>query len=785
MTPFWSDNAVTLFNADCRAVLAELEPESVHTCCTSPPYFALRSYKDGDEPVAPVLWADGTTACLGLEPTIAAYLDHLVESFQAVKRVLRSDGTCWVVIGDSYNSGSNFNHDRAGLKGRVGYSEPEKGSRTLLLNLQPLDLCLVPSRLALALQADGWLVRSFIIWSKARSFDPDGAGSVMPESLAGWRWQRHRVKDSEGKWQDCPGCEVCLPNDLLVLRKGSWRPTHAYDVVLMLAKTGSYYSDDVAVREPGAFPSGTRGGKGSGARAGENGVNARPEEYAIYSGTRNLRDCWYITPQPRKEAHFACVDEKTECLTPAGWKRHDELNAGDMVAAFDLQADRATWATAQEVYRYNVRGQEMATVQARCLDMMLTPDHRCVIYRQEPHCKSLILQPPQIVPARRLRRSQRVPVASEWLPTSTQGPHPLLAALVGWYVTEGSAGEDSVTIYQSGTVNPGYCDEIRTLLVRLGAEYTEQSRTRLWRGNPRVSITWRITRGVANELLSLCPGKRLPLDVLLWPEASLLPLWDALMKGDGHFREGGRQTFVQKDKVLIDQVQALGFRLGYATSLRKRSEGTWALYKTVRRYRMLRSETTEVLGRGSYSGVVWCPRTKYGTFVARRNGRVFITGNTYPDKLVETIVKAATSEAGVCGKCGSSFARVISKGDTYEHPARANRNVRNKGDFDGEHYPRRESGLGLVTNSQTLSWRPTCTCNAGEPVPAVVLDCFAGIGTTLLVTRELGRHAVGVEISEGYCAIAAAKLRAQVEQFKRRAEEEARRERDRNMELGV
>jgi hypothetical protein len=101
-----------------------------------------------------VLWADGTTACLGLEPTIAAYLDHLVESFQAVKRVLRSDGTCWVVIGDSYNSGSNFNHDRAGLKGRVGYSEPEKGSRTLLLNLQPLDLCLVPSRLALALQAD-------------------------------------------------------------------------------------------------------------------------------------------------------------------------------------------------------------------------------------------------------------------------------------------------------------------------------------------------------------------------------------------------------------------------------------------------------------------------------------------------------------------------------------------------------------------------------------------------------------------------------------------------------
>jgi len=504
MTPFWSDNAVTLFNADCRAVLAELEPESVHTCCTSPPYFALRSYKDGDEPVAPVLWADGTTACLGLEPTIAAYLDHLVESFQAVKRVLRSDGTCWVVIGDSYNSGSNFNHDRAGLKGRVGYSEPEKGSRTLLLNLQPLDLCLVPSRLALALQADGWIVRSFIIWSKGRSFDPDGAGSVMPESVRGWTFTRHRVKlgnvgreqarqaghfqdhsgnvvESDAKWQDCPGCPICLPNDLLVLRKGSWRPTHAYDVVLMLAKTGSYYGDGDAVREllsPSSverlsqpnFDAQTGGAKdyahgtnrNRSARKALRGLKDRFILQGISAG-RNLRDVWYITPQPRKEPHYA----------------------------------------------------------------------------------------------------------------------------------------------------------------------------------------------------------------------------------------------------------------------------------------------------------------------------------TYPDKLVETILMASTSEKGVCARCGSPFARVISKGDTYEHPARANRKVRNKGDFDGEHYPRRESGLGLVTNSQTLSWRATCTCNAGEPVPATVLDPFCGIATTLLVARELGRKSVGIEISEGYCQLAAAKLTAQAKDMKRQAEELARRERDRNMELGL
>jgi DNA modification methylase len=93
--------------------------------------------------------------------------------------------------------------------------------------------------------------------------------------------------------------------------------------------------------------------------------------------------------------------------------------------------------------------------------------------------------------------------------------------------------------------------------------------------------------------------------------------------------------------------------------------------------------------------------------------------------------------------------------------------------------------LALVPVTRTLSWAPTCTCNAGEPVAATVLDCFAGIGTTLLVARELGSNAVGVEISEGYCAIAAAKLRAQVEQFKRRAEEEARRECDRNMQLDL
>ena len=166
-----------VFRGDCRAVMATLPAESVHCVVTSPPYWGLRDYG-----IPPSVWASGWTGAHGLEPTLDLYIANAVEVFRAVRRVLRSDGTCWVNIGDSYASSgipgdasthSNLSRHGANSCNPKMVGQP-KGRAPTSHGLKPKDLCGVPWRVAFALQADGWYLRSDIIWAKP---------NPMPESV--------------------------------------------------------------------------------------------------------------------------------------------------------------------------------------------------------------------------------------------------------------------------------------------------------------------------------------------------------------------------------------------------------------------------------------------------------------------------------------------------------------------------------------------------------------------------------------------------------------------------
>jgi len=127
---------------------------------------------------------------------------------------------------------------------------------------------------------------------------------------------------------------------------------------------------------------------------------------------------------------------------------------------------------------------------------------------------------------------------------------------------------------------------------------------------------------------------------------------------------------------------------------------------------------------------------------------------TYPTALVKPCILAGTSERGVCPACGKPWERVTERGELREHPARENRNVRNKADFNGTDYARRDNTLGLVRDMTTTGWRAGCACDAGEPVPATVLDPFCGSGTTGLVALTYGRDFIGIDLSPEYLAMA-------------------------------
>ncbi len=251
-------NSVWLLSGNAVNKLRELPDNCIHCCVTSPPYYGLRKYGIGVE-----------NGEIGLEATPDAYIESLVTVFQEVKRVLRDDGSCWIVIGDSYAS-----KNASGPQGQTG----QRATRTFTAsgmtkgigNAKVKDLLMIPTRLALALRDDGWYLRSNIAWTK---------GSVMPES----------VRD---------------------------RPSSAHESIFMLTKKPSYFYDGFAVAEAPAASSIARvsqtnfANQTGGEKDYANGTNANRsarktlENFAA-NPTRQLRNHWHINPEPLKIAHFA------------------------------------------------------------------------------------------------------------------------------------------------------------------------------------------------------------------------------------------------------------------------------------------------------------------------------------------------------------------------------------------------------------------------------------------------------------------------------------------------
>jgi DNA modification methylase len=253
--------STTILTGDSLQNLRGLPDQSVHTCVTSPPYFGLRDY--------------GMPGQIGLEDTPEAFVARLVEVFREVRRVLRDDGTLWLNLGDSYAAarggthqpaetlaggkggksadGANVNRDR-----HDGYN-PTRNAPAI--GLKHKDLIGIPWRVAFALQADGWYLRQDIIWHKP---------NPMPES----------VRD---------------------------RCTKAHEYLFLLSKSGRYFFDAEAIKEPAVYANSGRSSATKHDLSGDrkrNGSTNAPSFRAI-AETRNRRSVWTVTTKPFAGAHFA------------------------------------------------------------------------------------------------------------------------------------------------------------------------------------------------------------------------------------------------------------------------------------------------------------------------------------------------------------------------------------------------------------------------------------------------------------------------------------------------
>ena len=286
-----------IIHGDALTILRTLPDESVHCVVTSPPYWGLRDYGTGtyeggdpecdhkqtvarhdggrvnidgfhgpasvDSDKGAMNYRDICGKCgarrvdkqLGLEATPEEYVARMTEVFREVRRVLRSDGTLWLNMGDSWSAGTTADRKPSSVDGygKHGYwTNPAIVKRCNAPLLKAKDMIGMPWRLAFALQADGWYLRSDIIWHKK---------NPMPESVTD-------------------------------------RPTKAHEYLFLLSKSARYFYDQEAIR---------------GRRMIENVAQARAngaDHDAPFGNTRNKRSVWTIATQAMPGAHFATFPEK-------------------------------------------------------------------------------------------------------------------------------------------------------------------------------------------------------------------------------------------------------------------------------------------------------------------------------------------------------------------------------------------------------------------------------------------------------------------------------------------
>lgn len=192
--PYYAKDGIDIYCADAREKLREIEAKTFQCCVTSPPYWGLRDYDYPNQ--------------IGAEPDIEGYFADLVALFREVRRALTDDGTLWLNIGDAYTSGGRT--WRAPDKKNAGRAMTYRPDTPK--GLKPKDLIGLPWRLAFALQADGWYLRTDIVWNKP---------NCQPES----------VKD---------------------------RPTRSHEFVFLFSKNEKYYFDRDAIAERSTNGSGNK-----------------------------------------------------------------------------------------------------------------------------------------------------------------------------------------------------------------------------------------------------------------------------------------------------------------------------------------------------------------------------------------------------------------------------------------------------------------------------------------------------------------------------------------------
>ncbi len=658
---------------------------------------------------------------LGLEPTPELYVAHLVDVMREVRRVLRKDGTLWLNLGDSYASIGRVPRKESpgvGAKQEMGRVERDvvwhagDGSNfqwTLPGGQKPKDLVGIPWRVAFALQADGWWLRSDIIWCLSggtwlyvRSQKGDmpmmlrDAARLDPATVQLWdgkRWAQVRGwSRSERK-----GTEIEL-----TLRSGeriACTPTHKFPTERGLVAAGELAVGDVLLRVDLPEPEHTRD-------------CAIDNDAAWFSGL-------YVAEGSR---------------------------AGDTIQIAGHAKEEHRWNRVCAIAaKYG--GTATRTIDGNKMDIRV-------------YGKVLVAILDELVTGKTAKDKG-------FAPTVWRYSNSFIESLVEGYLSGDGHWESDNQRWRLGfTRNYNLERDLRTACARLGWHLILNLATVEYDGR-RVPTF----RGEIRRFRSGHHNQKHSAEIVTINRARCRYVYDVAVDGEPHL-------FALASGILTHNSKGNPMPESVTDRPTKAHEYVFLLTKSARYYYDAEAIKERASGEPHAPGNktdngrlsssmghleeperVWAAN---GTRNARSVWQINTTPYkgahfaTMPVKLAERCILAGTSAKGCCPKCGAPWKRIVSLGLTahdgetasaYAEGSTANRLSRLR-------QAARERGSEYVNEQRTLGWEPTCDCDAGEPIPCVVLDPFGGAGTTALAAARLGRNYISIDLNAAYAGMA-------------------------------
>ena len=715
---------------DCREVMAGLPNNWYHVCVTSPPYWNLRSYLDLDDPAKALE--------LGAEETPELYVQHMVEVFREVWRVLRTDGTVWLNLGDSYSAGGgNRDNGSQGSTSVVGHTSPEAcPDQRGKSGLPSKQLIGIPWRVALALQADGWWLRSDIIWCLSggtRVYARSQKGD-MPMTIEDMvRLDPATVKLWNGeKWTQCvswtenprPGAPIEIE-----LRSGErigCTPSHLWPTQRGNVRADALRLGDViqTTRLPSPRP-----------------VKS-PEFIPDHIG-------WFVG------LYLAEGSRSNDTIQFAGHIKEKERFHALQRIAKQYGGTCAMHQTSENSATINLHGHVLRGILDTYISGRIAGD------------KHLSMEC--------WKRSNDF----------------LWKVLRGYLDGDGHYDVKNDRWRLGFTRNYNLENDLRTLCARLGV----QLRLKLAEAKYQ-NGTCKTFRGEIRFTQSQHPNTKESGEVMRIGRSRARKFWDIAVEDDPHLfaLASGILTHNSKPNCMPESVTdrptksheyvfLLTKRARYffdADAVREPHARLWnpdtlggnlssGEHKRQGELRNQSRKTPTPNPAGRNIRTVWTIPTR--SF----RGAHFAT---FPPALVAPCIKAGSSEQGCCPECGGPWERVVERarwgtsGSDTAYPEGMNASNLSM----SRQFYRKQYGTEGPPPAITTGWRPSCRCNFAYPgvdlspddlafvpylpVPCRVLDPFGGAGTVALVARQLGRDCDLIELNASYAQMAQQRLDA-------------------------